>query len=359
MKIGIDVREGVKQERAGKGEYVYQLVSHLIQHDEHQFVLFSNKEIPQQWQRDNVRSVVFNAPSFVWQLLMFLHLEFVRSVDVYFSTTSVIIPALVRSTPVITTLFDFVSFIFPSRHQQKAVVLEKMWMKLAIRYSRKLLAISEHTKRDAVKLFKVNPNKITTTYLAASFVQEQEPIIINMENVILFISTLEPRKNIVRLIEAFNKLRAEGIKATLLLVGKWGWQSQEIKQAIDQSQFKQDIKVLGYVKATQKQSLYKQSSVLAFPSLYEGFGLPPLEAMAMGVPVVTSNISSLPEVVGDAAVLVDPNNTEEIYAAIKRTLTDKAFADQLIAKGYAQAKKFSWQEATRHTLAVLIDSKVQ
>ena len=183
-------------------------------------------------------------------------------------------------------------------------------------------------------------------------------MVVGRENVILFVGTLEPRKNLVRLIEVFNKLRAEGIKTSLLLVGKWGWQSQEIKQAIDQSQFKQDIQVLGYVRATQKQSLYKQASVLAFPSLYEGFGLPPLEAMAMGVPVVTSNISSLPEVVGDAAVLIDPNNPEEIYVAIKKILTDKSFADQLIAKGYVQAQRFSWQETAKLTLAVLTDNRL-
>lgn len=354
MIIGIDVREGVKEERAGKGEYVYQLVSHLIQHNEHQFVLFSNKEIPQQWQKDNVRSVMFSTPSCIWQLLMFLHLEFLRSVDMYFSTTSLIIPALVRSTPVVTTLFDFVSFLFPSHHQQKAVVLEKMWMKLAIRYSKELLAISEHTKKDAIRLFKVNPDKITTTYLAASFVQEQEPITINMENIILFIGTLEPRKNLIRLIEAFNKLRTEGIKASLLLVGTWGWQSQGIKQAIEQSKFKQDIQVLGYVQAAQKQALYKQASVLAFPSLYEGFGLPPLEAMATGTPVVTSNISSLPEVVGNAAILINPNNTKEIYSAIKKILVDKSFTEQLITKGHVQAHKFSWRETANATLSVLV-----
>ena len=104
MIIGIDVREGVKEERAGKGEYVYQLVDHLIKHTEHKFVLFSDREIPQQWQKDNVRLVIFKTPSFMWQLLMFLQLEFIRPVNVYFSTTSLIIPALVRSTSVVTTL---------------------------------------------------------------------------------------------------------------------------------------------------------------------------------------------------------------------------------------------------------------
>ncbi|MBU1083341.1 glycosyltransferase family 4 protein [Patescibacteria group bacterium] len=354
MIIGIDVREGARVERAGKGEYVYQVVSELVQHSEHRFVLFSDRDVPKQWQKDNVRTVIFKTPSFIWQFLVFLQLEFIRPVDTYFSTTSLIIPALVRSTPVVTTLFDFVSFLFPSRHQQKAVVLEKMWMKLAIRYSQHLLSISEHTKKDAIKLFKVSPDKITTTYLAASFVQEQESITINKENVILFIGTLEPRKNIVKLVEAFNKLKTEGIHASLLLVGKWGWQSDTIKQAIEQSPFKQDIQVLGYVRAAQKQSLYKQSAVLAFPSIYEGFGLPPLEAMAMGVPVVTSNISSLPEVVGDAAVLVDPNSTEEIYSAVKKILTDKSFTEQLVAKGYIQAQKFNWQKTADATLGVLL-----
>ncbi len=354
MIIGIDAREGARKQRAGKGEYVYQMVSGLIKYTEHKFVLFLDRDPLPEWRQENVRFVVLRLPSFLWQFIVFLYLEFLRPVNSYFATTSAIIPALLRSVPAVTTLFDFVSFLFPGQHNRKAVILERLWLRWAMKSSKRLVAISGHTKADAVRLFKINPNKIDVTLLAPSLSKVNEDINVTGENIILFIGTLEPRKNLVRLVEAFNKLRNDGISATLVLAGKWGWQSEPIKQAIESSQFNQDIKILGYLKNINKNSLYKQARVFAFPTLYEGFGLPPLEAMANGVPVVTSNVSSLPEVVGDAAILVNPKNTEEIYWALKKIITNPEVAEDLINKGYVQVKKFSWEEAVRKTLDALI-----
>ena len=259
MIIGIDAREGAKNQRAGKGEYVYQIVNGLIKYSEHKFVLFLDRESLPEWRQDNVKFVIFKSSSFLWQFVVFLYLEFLRPVDIYFSTTSAIIPAVLRSVPTITTLFDFVSFLFPEQHNRKAVVLEKIWLRQAMKFSKKLIAISEHTKEDAIKLFKINPNKIKVTLLAPSLKDSGENINLAGENIILFIGTLEPRKNLVRLVEAFNKLRNDGVKATLILIGGWGWQSQNIKQTINDSQFKQDIKVLGYLKNVNKNYLYKQA----------------------------------------------------------------------------------------------------
>lgn len=354
MIIGIDAREGLRTKRAGKGEYVYELVSRLIDNNQHSFVLFLDCQPLNEWRKPNVRFIVLRVPAGLWQLLVFLYLEFLRPVDVYFATTSLIIPALLRSIPTVTTLFDFVSFLFPESHQRKAVILEKIWMRGAISFSKKLIAISEHTKRDATKLFKVNPHKITVTHLAPSLSEGGRKVQLNGQNIILFIGTLEPRKNISRLVEAFNRLRNDNITSTLILVGSWGWQSKGIKRAINQSPFREDIQVLGYMESVDKSFIYRQAAVFAFPSLYEGFGLPPLEAMACGIPVVTSNVSSLPEVVGDAAVLVDPSNIDEIYQALKRILIDRDFADQLVIKGRAQVKKFDWQRTADQTMEVLI-----
>lgn len=353
MIIGIDAREGAKSQRAGKGEYVYELVTQLIKSN-HLFILFLNCSAPKQWQRTNVRLVVWHLPAPIWQLVMWLYLEFVRPVDVYFSTTSLIIPALVRRVPVVTTIFDFVSFLFPVTHQRQTVILEQLLMRWALHCSRRLLAISEHTKQDAVRLFSIPANKITVTYLAPSLSQPGENINLSGENIILFVGTLEPRKNIVRLVEAFNLIRRDQIPAKLVLGGSWGWQSEEIKVAIKQSPAASDIEVLGYVATNQKASLYNRATVFVFPSLYEGFGLPPLEAMACGTPVITANVSSLPEVVGQAAILVDPKSVSEIYHAIKRVLQDRELQQQLIAAGFKQVEKFNWQITAQNTLAVLV-----
>ena len=354
MIIGVDVREGVRSNRAGKGEYVYQLVTRLIKQSEHQFILFSDNEIPSEWRLPNVRSQVWHTPSWLWQGLMILRLNFYPGTDVYLSTTSVIVPALTWRTPVVTVLFDFVSFLFPDRHKLKAVWLEKIWMRPALHRSRSLLAISNSTKNDAVQLFGVNPDKITVSYLGPAIASQAAPVTLPSPPLILFVGTLEPRKNIVMLVEAFNQLRHQNIICSLVLAGGWGWQSEEIKLAIDHSPYTSDIKVLGYVSEEQKTFLYQQATLLAFPSRYEGFGMPPLEAMSLGLPVVTTNVSSLPEVVGDAAVLVNPDSATELSQAIGQVLADDGLRQRLITAGLAQSKKFNWQATSDATLRVLI-----
>jgi len=357
MIIGIDAREGAKRQRAGKGEYVYQLVSHIIKHPEHRFVLFLDSDPPSEWQRANVKLVVWKTGALLWQKLMFWYLEICRPVDVYFSTTSLILPAIVRSVPVITALMDFVSFLFPARHDLKAVLLERMWMRPALRYSRKLIAISNNTKQDAIKLFKVNPDKISVIHLAPSLAATEENYPLPYRKIVLGVGTLEPRKNIERLVSAFNQVKAEIRDATLVLVGRWGWQSAGIKGVIAASPVKSDIHVLEDITSAQKPSIYKQAAVLVFPSLYEGFGLPPLEAMAMGVPVITSNVSSLPEIVGDAAIMVNPNSVEAIAGAIKQVLQNPVLAAELKRKGLARAQIFDWETVASQTLAILTGLK--
>jgi len=353
MIIGIDAREGIQKQRAGKGEYVYQLIDKLILHTEHQFILFLDDNIPTEWQRSNVKPVVIKTKALLWQFLMLFYLEIKRPVDVYFSTTSLILPALVRSVPVVTVVMDFVSFIFPDQHNTKAVMLEKIWMRPALRYSRKIITISEHTKQDAIRLFKINPQKITVTYLAASFVSTPEIYPLPYTNIVLCVGTLEPRKNIERIIAAFNMVKTELPETQLVLVGRWGWHKDGIGQAIRQSQYQEDIHVLDHVTANQKQSIYKQAEVLVFPSLYEGFGLPPLEAMATGIPVIASRTSSIPEVVGDASILVDPYNTKEIAEAIKEALKNNELRAELKMKGLERVKLFTWENTTNQTLKIL------
>ncbi|MBU1092630.1 glycosyltransferase family 4 protein [Patescibacteria group bacterium] len=353
MIIGIDVREGIKKSRAGKGEYVYQVVSELIKAGQHQFVLFSDQPIPLEWERVNVKTKIWLMHPIWWQILAWLYLEFVHPIDVYFSPTSLIVPALVRGVPVVTAVMDFVSFLFPVTHNAKSVLLEKMWMRPALACSRRIIAISEATKRDAIKLFKVNPHKIVVTLLAASFSQQNEPYSLPAGLIILFVGTLEPRKNISLLVEAFNQVRQEVPLAKLVIVGRWGWQSAGLKQTIAQSPYKKDIYILTNIVPEQKKSIYQQAKVLAFPSLYEGFGLPPLEAMSLGVPVVSSNVASLPEVVGDAGILIPPTSKEELSQALKQILTDTSLAEELGRKGQIRAKQFSWEKTAQATLKVL------
>lgn len=168
---------------------------------------------------------------------------------------------------------------------------------------------------------------------------------------ILFVGTLQPRKNIVRLIEAFSTL---GPKLyTLVVVGKPGWLYEEIYEAPKKFKVEDRVKFLDYVPDEDLPALYQNALCFVLPSLYEGFGLPVLEAMHYGCPVVTSNVSSLPEAAGDAAIMVDPESTESIKEGIEKVLGDKSLREKLVKKGYEQVKKFSWEKCARETLKVL------
>ncbi len=168
---------------------------------------------------------------------------------------------------------------------------------------------------------------------------------------LLFVSTIEPRKNVTNLVEAFNRLKSRhGIDHDLLLVGKKGWHYEPIFEAIEHSPWRHHIHHLNYLSERQVQALYTQADVFVYPSFYEGFGLPVLEAMTLGAPVVTSNVSSLPEVAGDAALYANPNAPDELAEQIWRLIDCSILRQDLIARGQAQAAKFSWRRTAEETL---------
>ena len=168
---------------------------------------------------------------------------------------------------------------------------------------------------------------------------------------LLFVSTIEPRKNIANLVEAFNRLKSSrGVDHDLLLVGKKGWHYEPIFDAIARSPWRKNIHHLNYLSDRQVQALYTKADVFVYPSFYEGFGLPVLEAMTLGAPVVTSNVSSLPEVAGDAALYASPDAPAEIEEQIWQLIDNSTLRQNLIARGYAQAAKFSWRRTAEETL---------
>jgi glycosyltransferase involved in cell wall biosynthesis len=168
---------------------------------------------------------------------------------------------------------------------------------------------------------------------------------------ILFVGTLEPRKNIIRLLEAYARIK-DKLPHKLVIAGTKGWLYQPIFEAVKRLSLRNNVIFLGYVDDGNLPALYNLADLFVYPSIYEGFGLPVLEAMACGIPVITSNVSSLPEVAGDAAVLVDPYNVKELAGAMKHVLTNASLRKQVINKGFQQAKNFSWKKCARETLKV-------
>jgi len=173
------------------------------------------------------------------------------------------------------------------------------------------------------------------------------------EKFILYLGNVEPRKNLIGLIRAYNDLRRRnpafsGVK--LVIAGATGWKIKDIFKELYASDYQADIKFLGYIDKADKPALYSLCSVFAYPSFYEGFGFPPLEAMACGAPVVTSNVSSLPEIVGSATLIVDPYNTNAITTALEQVLTDDALAERLRRDGLEQVKRFNWANTAQRYL---------
>ena len=229
--------------------------------------------------------------------------------------------------------------------------------KYAAERSDLILTISESAKSDIIKHFNVDEKKIEIVtpgidlekYLHNYTDMELENVRKKYklpENYILYLGTIEPRKNIERTIKAFIKYKKE-VKDDLkfVIVGGKGWKYDNIMKLIES--MGTDIILTGYIDEEDKIPIYKLAQIFAFPSLYEGFGMPVLEAMAAGVPVITSNVSSLPEVAGDAAILVDPLNEDEIFEAYKKILSDKKLQLEMIDKGLEQAKKFEWKESAK------------
>jgi glycosyltransferase involved in cell wall biosynthesis len=220
-----------------------------------------------------------------------------------------------------------------------------------------VIAVSQATADDLQAAYAVNRRKIDVIYEAtvpATLARAAYPPGL-VRPYALYVGTIQPRKNLVRLAQAYAKLvSAHGIEWDLVLAGGLGWRSDEVLRDIDAVGLPDRIHRLGYLDEDELQALLQGARLSCYVSLYEGFGLPVLEAQAAGVPVMTANNSALPEVAGDAAILVDPTDVDAIADAMLRLSSDEALRQRLIAAGHANVARFSWSKAARETLAVLI-----
>lgn len=232
---------------------------------------------------------------------------------------------------------------------------------ISARLSHRIVAISESTRQDIIRYLRVPPEKVEVIYCGvdAPFRQIEDPAVLERfrsernvpDRFILYLGTLEPRKNVERLIEAYAKLRLGGHTShKLVLGGAKGWLYERIFARVGELGLSNDVLFTSYIPYQELPLWYNCADCFIYPSLYEGFGLPPLEAMACGTPVVTSSTSSLPEVVGTAAMIVDPLDVDAIAGAMAGVLTDPSLRERLRAEGPRQAARFSWQETAARTL---------
>jgi glycosyltransferase involved in cell wall biosynthesis len=262
----------------------------------------------------------------------------------------------------VITVYDITPILYPETHKISRIFMHKYFFSPILKSSDKIISISENTKRDIIKHFKIPEDKIKVIPLAANEnfrkLDENETSKIKSKyNInfpfILYVGTLEPRKNIPNLLNAFYKIKKQqGIAHKLVIAGGKGWKYNEIFETIEKLNLQNDVIFTGYVPDEDLPGLYNAADLFVYPSLYEGFGLPPLEAMQCGTPVITSNTSSLPEVVGDAGIMVNPHDIGELANKMYEVLTNKDLRKELSKKGIERAKLFSWKKCAEETLKV-------
>ena len=267
-----------------------------------------------------------------------------------------------KRCPVVLTVHDLIGILFPRNLPPVSRFYWAKWLPFSVRFADQIIADSEHTRQDIARLLKVDPARLTVIPLAAGSQYqpiEQSDILQTVrrkhhlpDRFILFVSTLEPRKGIDTLLEALARLTPPQLDVQLVITGKRGWYTEHLFAQIERLQLTPRVQLTDYLPDEDLPALYNCADVLAFPSRYEGFGLTVLEAMACGTPVVCSNSSSLPEVVGNAALLVSPNDAPALAQALQRVLTDAALRQQMKALGLQQAARFSWSRTAQETLAV-------
>ncbi len=264
----------------------------------------------------------------------------------------------VISIPWIVTVYDTSFIRYPKSFNTPNRLYLTWAVRDAVRRAQHVIAISESTRRDLIEMFGAAPNKVSVVYCGTdpAFSPQRKnnlPRPAMPEKMILYVGTLEPRKNVARLVRAFAQAkRSAHLPHKLALIGARGWKHTDVDVAIEQENVRDDVILPGYVSSEDLPEWYRAAELFVYPSRYEGFGMPPLEAMACGTPVVTSNASSLPEVVGSAAIQVAPDDQAALTDAMVRALTDPGLREQMRARGLAQAAQFSWTRAANETVAI-------
>ncbi len=374
MKIGLDIRSLQESQGGGVFEYTYNLLKKLFQIDgQNKYYLLANSfcEISPLWAEIlDFKSVTlkrFRFPNKLFNSFVLLFKQprldkMLGGVDLFFAPNLNFI-SLSRNCRRVITVHDLSFRYFPeffsakSRIWHRLVNPEKIYQTADL-----LIAVSQKTKEDLVNSYGIDPVKIEVIYsgIDPSFYQRfssQEIESVKRKyrlpsHFILSVSGLEPRKNLESLIGAYLELKKEmKIKQELVLVGSFHGADRNFKRKI-KSLSKGGVRFIGYIDRFERPLLYQLADVFVYPSYYEGFGFPPLESLAAGTPVIASTYSSLPEITGEAALLVDPYNKSEIKNALKKIILDQDLRRNLVNKGFDLCKKYTWEKTAERTLEV-------
>jgi len=365
--IYVDVSSAVHA-KAGIGRYAGSLAQALVERQPGRFALFYNRgrdtRPPEGLEPVPARTV--RAGYKPWRMAVWLGqlagVPFNRLVPgaELFHATEHLLPPL-QGVPTVLTVHDMIFRLFPEHQKRLNYWYLNATMPLYCRRANAIVSVSECSKRDLIAHYNLDPGKVTVIYEAAApEFKPASPVAVEEvrrryglpEQFLIHVGTLEPRKNLVRLIEALQRLRGEGLIVPLWMVGGRGWLYDDFFRRVEELEVRDVVHLTGYVPAADLPLLYSAATVAAVPSVYEGFGLPVLEAMACGTPVVASNTSSLPEAGGDAARYFDPYDVEAMAEALRAVWTDPELRAEMRQRGLVQAARFSWGRAAEETIGV-------
>jgi glycosyltransferase involved in cell wall biosynthesis len=367
VTIYLDVSAAVHR-RAGLGRYAESLARALISTQSDRYALFYNQERGIEplagLEHLPARTVALGYKP--WRMLVWLgqlgRVGFDRLVpdaELFHATEHLLLP--LRTIPTVLTVHDLIFRHLPVHHKPLNRWYLNLTMPLYCRRAAHIVAISKCTARDLASAYGVPKEKITVVPEAADPRFHPQPLDTVAAvrtryglpvRYLLFVGTIEPRKNLTRLLAAFEIVHADGLTDGLVIVGRQGWLCDDFFAALEHSSARDAVILPGYVPDEDLPAVYAGAQALVFPSLYEGFGLPVLEAMACGTPVLASRASSVPEAGGEAASYFDPTSVDEIADNVHRLLRDNALREEMQVEGLAQAARFSWEQAAIETEAV-------
>ena len=359
MRITIDVQP-LLGKKSGVGYYIHGLIQGLADVDDknsYQLALFDFRsrahgiELPGPNFRIKRSWIPGRLASFVWKKMKAPAYEF------YFGDSDIVhfpnfIIRPIRKGKKIATIHD-VSFLrLPQYAEPKNLAFLKGFIEETVKIADEIIVDSEFSRREVLSLFNIPQEKVHAIHLGIG--REFRPGRVAKKRMLLFVGTLEPRKNIPGLIRAYERfVQRTGLSEyELVIAGMKGWLYQGILECVEKSPYRAGIKLLDYVSDELLLSLYQSAALFVYPSFYEGFGLPPLEAMACGIPVVSSKTGSLPEVLGDGAHYADPEDIEGLSIEIEKLLLDEKRRKETIDRGLEQVKKYRWDIAARKTIKV-------
>ncbi len=352
--IGIDIREA-SGKGGGKARYAKEITEALIRQASNlSFSLFTKKSHPFFMNKLGVQQILIPGKGPFWHLNLRRYLKH-NPVDIFIAPTSYIYPAFSpKEQKLVTVVHDLIALRHGKEHHYFPRFVEGLTLKPAMRRSDLIVTVSKHTWRDLLD-FMPEVQKKAQVVVGPAISEHIKPVTefrMNLpKDFLLAVGTLAPRKNIQGVIKAFAKIAPYHSTLDLCIAGSAGWKTDIIFKSIPQD-LKNRIHFLGYVHDHELLELYTRAKLLLFPSFYEGFGLPPLEAMACACPVITSNTSSLPEVVGEAALLIDPSSTEQMIEAIQSMLDPKI--SQIAKKrGLKHVQNFSWDKSAQVLLRAI------